>query len=95
MIMMLYGRRWPSLQLTSQAGFWHPTGPAVYARPADRINVHVAAITHNPASSPGSDAGVPAPAGAQPPLPADRRKRSRSSASKLAKVWPVGLEFGL
>jgi hypothetical protein len=41
-----------------------PAGPAVYARPADRINinVHVAAITHNPASSPGSDAGVPAPA---------------------------------
>jgi hypothetical protein len=27
-------------------------GPTVCARPADRIDVHVAAITHNPASSP-------------------------------------------
>jgi hypothetical protein len=26
MIMMLYGRRWPSLQLTSQAGFGTPHG---------------------------------------------------------------------
>jgi hypothetical protein len=27
MIMMLYRRPWPSLQLTGQAGFWHPTSP--------------------------------------------------------------------
>jgi len=40
-------------------------GPTLCARPADRIAVHVADITHNPASSPGSDADadVPAPAG--------------------------------
>jgi hypothetical protein len=30
MIMMPYSWRWPSLQLTGQADFWHPTGNRRY-----------------------------------------------------------------
>jgi len=33
MIMMPYGWPWSSLQLTSQADFWHPTGRHHLAQP--------------------------------------------------------------